>query len=151
MNPIEEIKSRLRKYPHARWEIHENRITVFPGDEDGFSVSLVDNAPHYTVSFDAWHEEYEGAEEALNAFAFGLSEDCRLKIDYRGSQAHVWNVEEKDGNGEWFPCQWIGCNEMGLLAPPLFWLKKRCEYRQNTWIKSEPHQPSSESELLKLS
>jgi len=135
MNAIDEIKSRLQKYPQAKSEIEGNRITVLPLDESGFAVSLVDNSPNYTVSFDAWHDEYEDVEKALNAFAFGLSDDCRLKVTYRGNFAHVWTVEERDENGEWFSCEWIGLNEMGLLAPPLFWLKKRYVYLQNTLLK----------------
>jgi hypothetical protein len=88
------------------------------------------------VYFDAWHEEFANAEEALNCFTFGLSDDCRLKITYQGNSPYVWVVEEKDENREWFPCQWIDCNEMGLLALPLFWLKKKHVYLQNTLLKS---------------
>jgi hypothetical protein len=82
------------------------------------------------VFFDEWHEEYDDVEKALNCFAFGLSD-----MGYRGRFAHVWTVEEKDENGEWAECQWVGCNEMGLLAPPLFWLKKKHVYLQNTLLK----------------
>lgn len=138
MNAIDEIKSRLQKYPQAKSEVAGNRITVFPLDENGFRVSLVDNSPSYTVYFgDAWHEEYEDVEKALNAFAFGLSDDCRLKVSYRGNFAYAWTAEEKDDDGGWSPCQWIGCNETGLLAPPLFWLKKRYVYLQNTLLKRD--------------
>lgn len=137
MDAIEEIKSRLQKYPQARYEIIGRSITVFPLDAGGFAVSLVDHASNFTVSFDAWHEEYEEVEKALDAFAFGLSNDCRVKVTYRGSFAHVWTVEEKDENGQWFSCEWIGLNEMGLLVPPLFWLKKRYVYLQNTLLQSD--------------
>ena len=136
MKAIEEIKNRLQRYPQAKFEIQGNRITILSMDENGFSVSLVDNSPDYTVFFDAWHDEYTDVEKALNAFAFGLSNDCRLKITYRGRSALVWTVEERDENGGWFPCQWIGCNEMGLMVLPPFWLKKRYVYLQNTLLKS---------------
>jgi len=138
MNAIEEINARLQKYPQAKSEVNGNRITVFPLDENGFAVSLVDNAPNYTVCFgDAWHEEFDDPEKALSAFAFGLSDDCRLKVCYQGNFAHAWVVEQTDEDGEWFPCQFIGCNETGLLAPPLFWLKKRYVYLQNALLKSD--------------
>lgn len=137
MNAIDDIKNRLQKYPQVKSEIEGNRATVFPSNKNGFSVSLIDNAPNYTVFFDAWHEEYEDVEKALDAFAFGLSDDCRLKVTYRGNFAHIWTVEERNQNGEWLSCEWIGLNEMGLLAPPLFWLKKRCVYLQNTLLKSD--------------
>jgi hypothetical protein len=45
----------------------------------GFAVSLANNSSSYTVSFDAWHDEYQDMEKALNSFAFGLSDDCRLE------------------------------------------------------------------------
>jgi hypothetical protein len=124
MNAIDEIKRRIQKYPQAQFEIEGNRATFLPSDDNGFKVTLVDNTPNYTVSFDSWHEEYDTAEDALDCFAFGLSEDCRLKISSRGNFAHAWSVEEQDEDGQWSPCEWIGCNETGLLAPPLFWLKK---------------------------
>ena len=134
---IAEIKVRLQKYPQAKSEIKDNEITVFPLDENGFAVSLRDNNPNYTVTFaGTWHEEYDDMGKALNAFAFGLSDDCRLQVVYRGNLAYIWIVEEKDKDGEWFPCQWIGCNETGLLAPPLFWLEKKYVYLQNTLLKS---------------
>ncbi len=136
MNAIDEIKNRFQKDPQVKSEIEGNRATIFPLDENGFAVSLVDSSPGYTVSFDAWHEEYEDVEKALDAFAFGLSDDCRLKVTYRGNFAHIWTVEERNENGEWLSCEWIGLNEMGLLAPPLFWLKKRCVYLQNSLLKS---------------
>jgi hypothetical protein len=136
MNVIDEIKTRLQKYPQVKFEIESHQATIFPLDENGFKVTMIDNAPGYTVYFDAWHEEFANAEDALNCFTFGLSDDCRLKITYQGNSPYVWVVEEKGENREWFPCQWIGCNEMGLLAPPLFWLKKRHVYLQNTLLKS---------------
>jgi len=73
-------------------------------------------------------------ELALNAFAFGLSDYCRLKVGYRGNFAYVWIVEEVDEDGDWSPCQWIGCNETGLLIFP-FWLKKRYSYLQNDLLE----------------
>ena len=137
MNAIDEIKHRLQKYPQVESKIEGNRVSVLPLTESGFVVSLTDNAPDYTVSFDVWHEEYEDAEKALDAFAFGLSEDCRLKVTLRGNFACVWTVEEKREGGEWLSCNWIGLSEVGLLAPPLFWIKKRYIYLQNDLIKSD--------------
>jgi hypothetical protein len=136
MNAIEEIQNRLQKYPQAQAVIEGSRVTILPQDENGFTVSLLDNAPGYTVSFDAWHEEYEDVEKALDAFAFGLSDDCRLKVSYRGNLAHAWTVEEIDEGGQWVQCEWIGLNEVALLIPTVFWLKKRCVYLQNSLIQS---------------
>jgi hypothetical protein len=131
MIAINEISRRLQKYPQAAFEVEGNRATVLPSDGNGFKVTLIDNTPSYTVFFDSWHEEYEKIEDALDCFAFGLSEDCRLKVSYRGNFAYLWSVEERNEDGQWFGCQWIGCNEMGLLAPPLFWLRKKHTYLRN--------------------
>lgn len=135
MNAIKEIEDRLQKYPQARSEVKGSRITVFPVDENGFNVSLEEDSSGYTVFFDGWHAHYEGAEEAMNVFAFGLSEECRLKMTYRGRFAYVWTVDQRHDDGTWVPCEWIGLNEVRLLALPLFWLRERHVYLQNDLIK----------------
>lgn len=142
MNVIEEIRIRLQKYPETKYTIEGNKATIFPEKQNGFVVSIVDNGGSYTVNFDAWHEEYEDADQALNCFTFGLSDDCRLKVTYRGNSAHVWIVEELDEDGSWYPCEWIGCNETGLLAFP-FWLKAKHAYLQNTLLKSGKIKPDN--------
>ncbi len=134
-NPIEEIKKRLQKYPEAKFELTENSAQVFPVDESGFDVSLLGNAAEWTVSFEGWHEEFEDAEESLNAFAFGLSEDCRLAITMRGNSPQEWTVEEKI-DGKWRFCEWVGCNTTGVFVFP-FWARKKQIYKQNHLIKSE--------------
>ncbi len=136
MKVIDEITRRLSDFPETEFTVEENRVTILPDGPNGFTVSLEDNAPNYTVSFDGWHAEFDNSAAALNSVAFGLSDSCRLKINYRGRLAQNWTVEEKDETGEWGACQWIGLNSVGLLVPPLFWLKKRIEYRYNTLIKS---------------
>jgi hypothetical protein len=137
MNAIEEIRKRMRHFPQAKTEITVLQATVFPLDETGFQVSLTRNSTGCMVSFDGWHANYEDEADALNVFAFGLSQDCRLQVHYRGDFAHIWKVEEKSKSGEWVPCEWVGANEAGLIAPPLFWVKKRVVYLQNQLIESE--------------
>jgi hypothetical protein len=65
-------------------------------------VTLIDNAPHFTVFFNEWHEAYDDVEKSLKCFAFGLSENCRLKVSYRDCFAHAWTAEQKDESGEWW-------------------------------------------------
>ena len=84
MNVIEEIKARLIKYPHAKYQADVNSINVSPTSDEGFTVSLIADQNTYTVSFDGWHEDFHDRDEALNCFAFGLSADCRLKEYRRG-------------------------------------------------------------------
>ncbi|MEM8955511.1 MAG: hypothetical protein AAGD22_15260 [Verrucomicrobiota bacterium] len=76
-------------------------ITLDAPDKDGFSVWLTEKNPGFTVGFDGWHEEFEDEEEALETFAFGLSDDCRLKVVRRGNMDCAWTVEGKEEDGEW--------------------------------------------------
>ena len=124
MNVIEEIKDKLRKYPHLKYEENENSISIVPDSEHGFTVSLVVNGNTYTVSFDGWHEDFQDKEEALNCFAFGLSSDCRLKEYRRGNSAYRWTLESKEEEG------WAEDSTTGLLFFP-FWRKVEIRYLQN--------------------
>jgi hypothetical protein len=131
MNPIEEIKTRLRKYPNVKYESTASSITVFPSSNTGFNVSL-DAAPgRYTVSFNGWHENFADTSEALECFAFGLSGECRLKEHRRGRFAYRWTVESKQ-NG-----QWVADSETGLFLFP-FWKRAEVIYLQNNLISREP-------------
>ena len=78
----------------------------------------------FTVGFEGWHETFLDAKEALNCFAFGLSEACRLEVEFRGRMATKWAVQSlNDGS-------WVTESEVGLIFIP-FWRKKRIVYRQN--------------------
>ena len=125
MKPIPEIKRRLDKLTDVRYECDDSSITVFPTDETGFTVTLTENSPdHFTVFFEGWHEDFTDAEEAMNAFAFGLSDECRLKESRRGSFAYKWTVESlEDG-------KWQADTTTGLLLFP-FWRKPEIRYLQN--------------------
>ena len=124
MTAIEEIRKKLERYPAVRFSIDGNTISVEPSDADGFTVYLTEKRPGFTVGYDGWHEEFEDEEEALSAFAFGLSEDCRLKVVQRGEMDCSWTVEGREGDG------WSEDSTTGLLLTP-FWKKKRVVYRQN--------------------
>ena len=92
MNPIEEILSRLQKYPHVKYESSPTHVTVYPARPDGFEVSLnagKGGGPPYVVSFDAWHEPFDTAQEAFKSFSFGLSEVCRLKVTSFGRRDYA--------------------------------------------------------------
>ena len=128
MTAIEKIENNLRKYPSARYTSADGMITVEPATSAGFSVWLTEKNPGYTVGYDGWHDEFDDEEDALAAFAFGLSEDCRLKVVKRGESNCAWIVEGKDDDG-----QWRGDSTTGLLLIP-FWRKKTITYRQNHLI-----------------
>ena len=128
-NAIEQIKERLRKYPHVRYEADASSISVLPTSNNGFTVDLNVNQSQYTVSFNGWHEDFEKEDEALDCFAFGLSDECRLKECRRGNFAYRWTVESKqDGN-------WVADSETCVFLFP-FWKPKKICYLQNNLIGS---------------
>jgi hypothetical protein len=129
MNAIEQIVEKLRKYPHLKFELGESSITVQPTSSQGFTVGLEITGSRHTVFFNGWHEDFQGQEEALDCFAFGLSDECRLKECRRGSFAYRWTVESKQ-NGEW-----VADSETGLFLFP-FWKTKTVRYLQNDLITS---------------
>ena len=125
MKVIEEIKRRLSKYPDVRMESDASSVTVLPVSAEGFSVALTENLGNgYTVSFEGWHEEFEDAEEAMNVFALGLSDECRLREYRRGRFPYKWTVEF------WEDGQWMERSTTGLIFFP-FWLKSEVRCLQN--------------------
>jgi len=124
----------------VQYSLTGDTITVEAADDDGFSVWLTEKKPGYTVGYDGWHDEFEDEEDALNAFAFGLSDDCRLKVVRRGSSDCAWTVEGKNENGNW-----IGDSTTGLLITP-FWRKKTISYRQNRLITRSEQAVSGNAE-----
>ena len=121
---IEAIREKLQRYPQLRAEETATSITVEPQQSDGFPVRLDEHGRGYTVSFAGWHEEFDTESEALNCFAFGLSESCRLRVLGRGSFDYHWTVQHlRDG-------AWHDDSKTGLLFFP-FWLRRRERYLQN--------------------
>lgn len=127
-NVIEEVKNRLVKYPSVRYDADDSQITIHPHDSEGFTVSLSRQKTGFTVAFDGWHEEFDSGTEALECLAFGLSSDCRLRIECRGKMPIRWTVEFlEDG-------KWREESTTGLLLFP-FWRRRRVVYRQNALIQ----------------
>ena len=135
MTAIEKIESKLQKYPSARYATADGTITVEPATDGGFAVWLTEKNPGYTVGYDGWHDEFDDEEDALAAFAFGLSDDCRLQVVKRGDAECAWIVEGRDDDG-----QWRGDSTTGLLFTP-FWRKKSIAYRQNNLITNSESGP----------
>jgi len=86
VNPIEEIISRLKRYPEADAVVSDDSVTINPSNENGFPVCFQLNGDEFQVGFDGWHEHFDDAEEALNCFVFGLSTACRLKVTLSGKR-----------------------------------------------------------------
>jgi len=127
MSAIEEIVGRLKNYPDLRYKISGSTIAIEPPSQDGFSLSLIEAGSEWVVQFDGWHEHFDSETDALNCFAFGLTDECRLQITFRGSMPCKWTVQSKSDSG------WVSDSTTGLLLFP-FWLSKRIEYRQNNVI-----------------
>jgi hypothetical protein len=98
---ISRIKEKLQKYPHVTYRTTESFLEIPAQSPTGFRVWIQKRSGGCTVGFEGWHEEFTDEEEALNCFAFGLSEDCRLRVfrcrgtDYKWQVLHhqVWRVE----------------------------------------------------------
>ncbi len=130
MNPIEDIKAKLQRYPQIKFEASSSSITVLPMSDNGFKVGLEENENRFTVFFNGWHEEFTNPTEALDCFAFGLSDECRLKECRRGQFAYRWTVESnQDG-------QWVADSETGLFFFP-FWKRAQVAYLQNKFISRD--------------
>ena len=129
MNPINEIREKLKKYPHLKVEEENLSITVKAESNDGFDVSFVEDESEYTVYFEGWHEHFEktDSEGALNCFAFGLSDSCRIKEYSRKGKAYKWILESNE-NGEW-----LSYSTTGLLSFNFF-RKPEVRYLQNKVI-----------------
>ena len=128
IHAIDRIEAKLKKYPELSYEIEGNNISVKPVVESGFWVYFIVRKDGYTVGFDGWHEEFQDEERALDCFAFGFSDQCRLKVVKRGKMECSWSVEGWDGE------RWVEDSTTGLIFVP-FWRRKTVEYRRNDLIK----------------
>ncbi|MEM9542361.1 MAG: hypothetical protein AAGA60_23065 [Cyanobacteria bacterium P01_E01_bin.42] len=128
MNAIQFMRERLSKYPDISFEVTENSICVAPTNENGFSISMYVDRDEYEVYFEGWHENFQKPEQALECFAFGLSNSCRLKVIRRGNTPCQWTLESLE-NGTWIPD-----SQVGLLLVP-FWRAKTVIYLQNNLIE----------------
>jgi len=122
MSVIQKIKDKLAKYPHIAYEHDGDTLSVTP--EGGFTVWITDLTSAYRVGFDGWHNEFTDEYEALDRFAFGLSEDCRLEVTSRGTTEYKWTLQAYE-RGEW-----VSYDTTGLVFFP-YWRRKKVEYRRN--------------------
>ncbi|HXG08758.1 MAG TPA: hypothetical protein VNK04_03130 [Gemmataceae bacterium] len=129
MGAVERIVERLQRHPELVYRVVAGTVTVEPPTAEGFPVSLTEGAGEWVVSFGGWHEHFTSEDEALNCFAFGLSDRCRLRVHYRGAFPYRWAVEERTDGA------WRQVSTTGLLFFP-FWRRPRIEYRQNAVIST---------------
>ncbi len=133
MDVIQKIKEKLEKYPDVSFEETASDITILPKDSSGFLVNLWKDDREIIVSFEAWHEHFDRSDEAeaLNCFAFGLSEHCRLKVYSKDGKDYRWTLQTKDlETNEWH----FGGTTM-VFRLIKFWKRKQVRYLQNSFIK----------------
>ncbi len=133
MNPaIKKVKEQLEKYPDVEiTQNDQNSISVKPKDESGFPVGLIVEENKYIVNFKSWFKEFFTEDEALDCFAFGLSDDCRLKVISVNKIEYKWILEFKESG------KWVEDSEASLPIFP-FWKKKKVTYYRNRLVKLGP-------------
>ena len=125
MAAIEVVLSWLRSRPDVSLRSTEHSVAIEPHEPSGFHLELIQRgAEHWTVYFEGWHEEFSSENGALRCLAFGLSEECRLRIERRGNIPVKWSVESREDG------TWISDSEVGLFHP-FFWRPRSVEYRSN--------------------
>jgi hypothetical protein len=126
---ISRIKEKLQKYPHVTYTTTESFLEIPAQSPTGFRVWIQERLGGCTVGFEGWHEEFTDEEEALNCFAFGLSEDCRLRVFRCRGTDYKWQVlHHVDG-------RWVTDSETGMFVFT-FWLRKEQRELQNDIIKA---------------
>lgn len=120
---LDRIEAKLLRMG-ASFERTATSIAVHPASADGFEVGFAVDDRSFLVWFAGWHEPFTTADEALSAFTWGLSAECRLRVTYRGSIAVAWTTQHVvDG-------AWHDDSTTGWLLTP-FWLPKRQVFKQN--------------------
>ena len=120
----EAIRSKLDGYTGFDIDFDDNHIVVSCRNRESFEVSFHVVGKEFRVGFDGWHEHFDTEEEALNCFAFGLSQECRLKVTKRGAMECSWTVQA------WQDDAWVDDTTTGLILIP-FWRPKQIEHRRN--------------------
>lgn len=126
---ISKIKEQIQKNKEIIiLEEDDTSITVKPRNENSFPVSMLVKYNKFWVYFKGWNEGFYSEEEALDYFAFGLSDNCRLKVITVGEVEYKWILECKEDG------QWVEESIQGIPLFP-FWEKNDIVYYQNK-IKS---------------
>jgi hypothetical protein len=127
MGAVARIVELLQGYPDLDLDVLCGIVTVKPRTSDGFTVSLTEREGACVVGFGGWHEHFTSEDAALERFAFGLSDQCRLRISYRGECPYCWTLEERI-EGVW---RAVGTSRRIVFPVWSFWRSPRVEYHQN--------------------
>ncbi|MGR3563179.1 MAG: hypothetical protein ACU0FH_17935 [Heliomarina sp.] len=116
------ILTKLDGYSRFDIEFDDDHIIVCCKNAESFDLSFHVFGSEFQVSFDGWHEHFQTEEEALNCFAFGLSQECRLNVIKRGAKECSWTAQA------WQYDTWVDDTKTGLILIP-FWRPKQIEYK----------------------
>lgn len=123
---LDEIVKRIAKRPNIKYKREAKSLSILPEDA-GFEVRIDVKPYTFIVSFKGWHEEFTKESDALNCFAFGLSNECRLQIEMRGSSEVRWTVQSLQGE------TWLDDSYSALMFFP-FWRKRSVVHLRNHFI-----------------
>ncbi len=124
----EAILAKLDRYTGIDVGVGDAHIVVTCQNPESFDVSIHAQGEQFLVGFDGWHEHFDAKSDALNCFAFGLSQECRLKVVKRGKMECSWTVQAFKDDA------WFDDTTTGLIFIP-FWRTAQIEYRHNVIIK----------------
>lgn len=131
MSILEFAEAILKRFPELSYEVGENQITVARPNDRGFSVWFLNYGSHskYEVGFDRVWMPIEDAYEAINCFAWALTDRCLLRTEKQGDNAISW------APGCIYGDEWRGLGPEFRKYPSLsFWKRKTVEYLQNEVI-----------------
>ena len=118
------IVTKLNDYCGFALDVGDAYISVVCDNSESFEVSMFRSGSQYQVGFDGWHEHFDAEEDAVQCFAFGLSDECRLKVVKRGAMDCRWTLEYLEKGS------WRTDTVTGLILIP-FWRTAEIEYRYN--------------------
>jgi hypothetical protein len=119
---IEEIRTRMLRYPQAQIEYDEYSIAYHPPASDGFVVRLIVKSEadreRYFVLYSGCCQMEENRLGSVITFGWGLSTGCRLREFSRNAQAYHWITDIESPSG-WKPYweEYRFCAGSGAFGP----------------------------------
>lgn len=125
---ISRIQTTLQAHPRITYMADAHYLEVPAETPTGFKVWIRQRAGRHILGFQAWHEEFRNATPAIEAFLFGLTSACRLRVLSSGGRDYKWQVQRRLG------AQWVTLSESGMVLFP-FWCKRTERFLQNDLIR----------------
>ena len=92
----------LNECPGLRFTSRENYLHIYPSAGNGFPISVACLAgDRFMVMFHYWFDVFDNEEEVIKMVRFGLSGDCRLRVNKKGNRYLEWTPQYRM-RGKWF-------------------------------------------------